>query len=251
MQYRDFEALQRQFPSLSWQQIQRILHNRPQENWQKDGENLETGMPWEYICGKSDFGSIELSIQAPLLIPRSDTWDWVEKVAQCFKANSVLDLGCGPGTIGLGLNAFHPHSFDLVAIDINHIAIQIATQNFTASSIRNWQCFQSHWFDNIPPQKFDLIVSNPPYCDKEHSVFFENSLEDPQARFAPHGGLLPYVKIFEKASQYLHPSGLVIVEHGADQGLTLVRLAQFYNMQYAQSFFDQGGAWRATEFHLT
>jgi len=250
MRYHDFEGLQLQFPSLSWQNIQRIVRNRPAEQWENDCTSILSGTPWEYIIGKADFGPLELFIEPPLLVPRDETWEWVEKAAQYFRGTTLCDLGCGLGTIGLGFNVFHPRAFDLIAIDIHPIAIRIATQNFQASSLRQWQCFTSHWFDAIPPQRFDCIVANPPYCNAEQPLFSEHSPEDRNARFAAHGGLLPYVEIFSKAIQYLHPKGQLIVEHGADQGATLAHLAPFYQLEYVQSFCDHSGAWRATEFHV-
>ncbi len=251
MNYNGFESLKGEFPGLSLIEIQRIMKHRPEQSWKSDAQSLQEGMPWEYDCLEADFGPITLAIEPPLLIPRQDTWDWLEQsFAEIGPQHLVLDLGCGPGTLGLGWLSLQRSPFLLTAIDCNPTSIRVTSQNLRNSALSDWECYRSDWFDGIPQKRFDLILSNPPYCDIAHKSFIEPSIEDPGARFAPQGGLEPYLKIFSKAALYLMPQSHLIVEHGADQGLAIIRLGSVFKLKKVSSYHDQQGHWRATHFQL-
>lgn len=250
MSYQEFEDIKKQFPLLSWVQIQRVMQHRPQQLWIEDCQALIEGTPWEYICEEACFGPISFQIAPPLLIPREDTWDWLEQTAKRLSPRTVLDLGTGPGTLGLGLNYLYCGKIELTATDINPVAIRIASLNFQKAGLKKWDCYLSDWLDSIPHSTFDLIISNPPYCDKDALFWFEDSPEDPNARFAPHGGLQPYYKIFSQAHNYMSTSSTLIVEHGADQGYAIATLAKYFGFVHNYCYKDLNGAWRATELKI-
>ncbi len=249
MNYKDFEKIQSQFPSLSWVIIQRILKHRPEDQWISDAQALQSGTPWEYLHGEADFGPISLKISPPLLIPRQETWDWLEQAYRAIgPVSRVLDLGCGPGTLGLGWHHLQSTPWELTATDYHPTAVAVASKNFRKAALAQWQCYQSDWLSQVPLQSFDLILSNPPYCDQSHLSFIERSQEDPLARFSKHGGFQPYLQIFEQILKFLGPLGQLVVEHGPDHGLAILRLGLFFGLSYKSSYHDQGGAWRATHF---
>jgi release factor glutamine methyltransferase len=251
MNYKAFEDLKTQFPSLSWVNIQRIMKNRPENQWSSDAQAITEGTLWEYLCGVADFGPISLDISPPLLIPRHETWEWLEQAYRTIgPVSRILDLGCGPGTLGLGWHHLQTTPWDLTAIDCHSTAVTIASKNFRKAALPHWKCYKSDWLSQVPHQSFDLILSNPPYCDPSHISFIEKSPEDPQARFSKHGGLQPYVQIFEQATKFLSSLGQIVVEHGADQGLAILRIGVFFGLYYKNHYHDQGGAWRATHFQV-
>lgn len=252
--YQKIEDLRRAFPSLTLYAAQRIIKLRPQEKWESDAEKLSQGYPWEYLVEEAEWGELTFRITSPLLIPREETWDWLEKAAcdcQGRSIKTVLDLGCGPGTIGLAWNKFFPGAFDLTAVDIRPEAIAIAEYNYKKSSLRAWRTILSDWFDSVPVASFDVIFSNPPYCDRNVPAFNDASFEDEDARYASFGGLQPYCEIFSQAKRFMHQNSVVFIEHGADQGLFIKNLGSFFGLSLIKNYTDRLGFWRASCYQLS
>jgi len=246
-----FIQQKKRYPGLKWQDLQQLWQHYKGDITLLDDacEKLHDGKPIEYLLSCASFGPLTLEICAPLLIPRPETWDWIEQFLPTVQPKNVLDLGCGPGTLGTALAYFHPHQAALTSVDINPIALKQAEKNLANRALLKKTYIESDWFKKISStQKFDLIMSNPPYCAEEERSWIDAPDEDYHALFAGMGGLEAYHIILKDIFNYLDLNGVIIFEHGASQGGSLIQLLKLAQITHWQQWYDKMGAWRATSF---
>ncbi len=207
------------------------------------------GEPLAYITGRWWFWDLELEVAPCTLIPRPDTELLVE---QAFALNlpataKVLDLGTGTGAIALALAKAKP-LWQVMALDYSAAAVQLAERNRQRLNIQNCQMLQSDWFDALPAQTFDLIVSNPPYIDAKDAA-----LQQGEVRFEPHSalvadssGLADLQRIITKAPQFLANAGWIWLEHGHQQSQAVQQLLRNAGFSHVNSKQDYAGKWRIT-----
>lgn len=177
------------------------------------------GMPFAYITGHKAFWTLDLKVNKHTLIPRPETEILVEIVLEKTKSNfsgCVLDLGTGTGAIALSIAIERPNA-NISAIDFSSECIKIAEHNRQKYSIQNVSIFQSHWFENIENEKFDIIVSNPPYIQEDDKHLPALKYEPISALTAKKNGLADLFHIIDQAKNYLTNEGLLMLEHGFDQ----------------------------------
>ncbi|HHF6504372.1 TPA: peptide chain release factor N(5)-glutamine methyltransferase [Haemophilus influenzae] len=191
------------------------------------------GEPIAYILGEKEFWSLPLNVSKSTLIPRPDTESLVEKALQIalekLEENPphfrILDLGTGTGAIALALaSELAPICqkrhipLEIIGVDLMPDVVALAQSNAERNQL-NVQFLQSRWFDNITG-KFDLIVSNPPYIDAqdEHLHQGDVSFEPLSALVANDAGYADLRHIIELASSYLNSNGVLLLEHGWQQG---------------------------------
>lgn len=239
----------RKYPSISLADLQAIARCALILDKEAACERVASGYPVSYLLQEAPFGPTLLSIEEPLLIPRPQTWDWMSNILpQITPGQRALDLGCGPGTLGVALSFYYPCYFDLLAVDIEEKALLHATKNLSKQSFRSVEVRFSDWFSAIESDRvFDLIVSNPPYCCESERPWMQNTAhESPQALFAAFGGLQCYEHIIQNAKKYLTSNGIVLLEHGASQGAAIIALSTYYGFERWGAIYDTMGAWRAT-----
>lgn len=182
------------------------------------------GEPIAYIIGSKEFWSLELKVTPDTLIPRSETELLIEIILKKYASQqlpnfNVLDLGTGSGAICLALASEQPN-WHITAVDFSREALEVARYNAEKNNINNINFIESNWFENIKPdQKFDLIVSNPPYIEEQDSHLNQGDL-----RFEPKSALVSGIdglddvrNIIINARNFLSPHGLLILEHGYNQ----------------------------------
>ena len=191
------------------------------------------GEPIAYILGEKEFWSLPLNVSKSTLIPRPDTESLVEKALQIalekLEENPphfrILDLGTGTGAIALALaSELAPICqkrhipLEIIGVDLMPDVVALARSNAERNQL-NVQFLQSSWFDNITG-KFDLIVSNPPYIDvqDEHLHQGDVRFEPLSALVANDEGYADLRHIIELASSYLNSNGVLLLEHGWQQG---------------------------------
>ncbi len=129
-------------------------------------ERRVKGEPIAYIIGSREFWSLDLKVTPATLIPRPETERLVELALEIIPDNApckIADLGTGSGAIALAIAKERP-SCHIIATDASPQAIEIAKTNSERHKLINVEFMQSHWFDACKKtDKFDLIVSNPPY----------------------------------------------------------------------------------------
>ena len=209
------------------------------------------GEPVAYILGYREFFGLPLKVSADTLIPRPDTETLVEsaldKISSCT-SNLVLDLGTGSGAIALAIAKHRPNA-QVTAVDASQAALAIAIENALYLNIKNVHFELSNWFSALNNQKFDVIVSNPPYIEINDVHLKQGDLRyEPLSALASGAdGLQDICTIISQAPQYLNPQGGLLLEHGynqAEQVAALLSQAGFSKISHVQ---DLAGINRVTQ----
>ena len=190
-------------------------------------EKRKTGMPVQYITGVQEFMGLTFHVNENVLIPRFDTEILVEQVLKDIKKYTdetgepprILDMCTGSGCIAISL-ARHSAAKDITAADISEKAIETAKKNAEQLGTEYIKFIVSDLFDNIGNNKYDIIVSNPPYIRSGEIDKLMTEVKDFEPRLALDGtdsGLLYYEKITEKACDFLTDKGILAFETGCDQ----------------------------------
>lgn len=184
----------------------------------------EQGEPIAYILGTKQFWSLDLSVSKDTLIPRPETEMLVEevvKIAQQQKVNAILELGTGSGAIAIAVSSELQKlklPAKIIAGDISIDALKIAKKN-TARYKQPIEIIHSDWFESVETQKFDIIVSNPPYIENNDAHLSEGDVrfEPISALASGDDGLDAIRYIIKEARKWLSPSGYLLFEHGYHQ----------------------------------
>ncbi len=202
------------------------------------------GWPVAYLTGRRAFWTLALQVTPEVLIPRPETEWVVEYALQKLDAGArrVLDLGTGSGAIALAIAKERPRAH-IVAVDASPAALALAQQNARANGIANVEFVVGAWFAPVPDERFDVIVSNPPYVrdDDPHLREGDVRFEPRMALVAGPDGLEALRTIIAAAPAHLAPSGWLIVEHGYDQGAAVRALMQSAGMIDIASVRDLAG----------
>lgn len=184
------------------------------------------GVPVQYLLGTQSFYGYNFFVNENVLIPRADTEILVEEVLKLSDKNAkVLDICTGSGCIAVSLK-LERNDLVLSAADISQPALEVARLNADYYNA-DISFYHSDLFDSIE-DKYDVIVSNPPYIETEEISYLESNVKDYEPRLALDGGydgLRFYERIFKCASTYLNPLGYLAVEIGYNQADAVRRLA--------------------------
>lgn len=208
------------------------------------------GEPVAYIVGEREFWSLPLKVSPSTLIPRPDTERLVE-IALDKASNhqgDILDLGTGTGAIALALASEQPKR-QVWGVDLKPEAQQLAQSNADALNISNTRFMAGSWFDPIPTgTEFALIVSNPPYIEKEdpHLTQGDVRFEPLSALVAEEKGLADIKHIATKARDYLAEQGWLMFEHGFEQGEAVRELLISLGYGQVATYKDYGDNDRVT-----
>lgn len=213
--------------------------------------------PIAYITGYKEFYSLDFIINNKVLIPRADTEILVEAILAYIKENNnkkqirLLDLGTGSGCISITL-AHYVTNLQIVATDISLEALNIAKLNTIKHMVSDKIDFiQSDWFQNIKIQKFDIIVSNPPYINrKDVSYVIKETMnyEPHLALFADNNGIKSYIEIAKNSPLYLKDDGAVFVEIGFNQFDEVSNIFTHHGYILQEKYLDLSGKIRALCF---
>lgn len=182
--------------------------------------------PIAYILGDWEFYSLRILCRAPILVPRPETEHLVEVALDHLKhhpapTKQVLDLCTGTGCVAVVL-AKHQADADVWAVDINPVAVALATENAARHACRV-HVLQGDLFGALPPEapKFDVITANPPYVPEEEWPSLPEVIrrhEDPLALLSGPEGLDCLTRIAVESRAWLHSGALLAMEMGEDQG---------------------------------
>lgn len=180
-----------------------------------------TGEPIAYLTGIKEFWSIPLSVNDATLIPRPETELLVESILTRLSTHeeaSILDLGTGTGAIAIALAVTKPR-WKITAVDVSFATLSVAKHNALTHDLHNITFIQSDWFGSIPEQKFDAIVSNPPYIEENdpHLYVGDVRFEPKLALTSGPTGLNALTTIIQQARPYLKKPGILLLEHGYNQ----------------------------------
>jgi len=206
------------------------------------------GEPVAYITGVREFWSLPIKTSTATLIPRPDTEILVETVLDyCDQTETTcVDLGTGTGAIALALKSERP-KWNVLGLDKVSEAIDLARQN--AQNLQLSVSFKvSSWCEELEQDSIDIIISNPPYIDKEDHHLAEGDVrfEPSSALVAQRNGLSDIEIIAQQSAVCLKQGGLLALEHGWKQALDVQRILKANNFDQIQTVKDYGGNDRVT-----
>lgn len=204
-------------------------------------------VPIAYLVGEREFWSLTLMVSGATLVPRPETELVVElALAELGRDEQrrIADLGTGSGAIGLAIARERPQC-DVAVTDISRSALDVARENARQHDIHNVRFFCGSWADPLIGQRFDLIVSNPPYVREDDPALVELRHEPRQALAAGPDGLEALRIIARDAPKIAAPDAKLIIEHGAEQREDVRRLLETQGFRNIESHNDLAGHARA------
>ncbi len=216
------------------------------------------GEPLAYLLGSTFFLDLEFRVTPDVLIPRPDTEVLVGQAAESLRqwlAPRVLDLGTGSGIVAIMLARLCPAA-ELTAVDCSAAALAVARDNARRHGVAV-RFLEGDWYAPFGAERFDLIVTNPPYVVAGDPHLQQDGLPfEPQTALtdgvAGGDGLQCIRAIIDGASAHLSAQGWLLIEHGYDQAVNVRELLQHAGFSLVSSWRDvagtervSGGVWRA------
>lgn len=203
------------------------------------------GCPVAYLTGEKEFWSMPFLVNRHTLIPRPETELLVESALELHRDSrslDMLDLGTGCGAIAVALASERPDC-RITASDISREALGVAQMNAQRLGCPDIEFLLADWFSGFGSRRFDVILCNPPYVDSADAA-----LHAPGVRFEPrlaldggHGGIQAINLIVAGAARHLPAEGLLLLEHGSDQGEHVRRLLAMGGFRNVRTLKDCAG----------
>ncbi|WP_282178183.1 peptide chain release factor N(5)-glutamine methyltransferase [Vibrio nereis] len=233
---------------LTWPE--KILEEEQLKRFEQILSRRINGEPVAYIIGEREFWSLPLAVSPSTLIPRPDTERLVEIALDkaVDTPGDILDLGTGTGAIAIALASELPQR-KVWGIDLKTEAKELATRNAERLGFTNTAFHAGSWFEPIEAgTQFALIVSNPPYIEKNdpHLTQGDVRFEPLSALVAEENGLADIKHIAKNALAYLMAGGWLMFEHGYDQGDAVREILSSLGYDQVETFKDYGDNDRVT-----
>ncbi len=229
-------------------------------------KHVNEHMPLQYLFGYVPFLENKIFVNPPVLIPRAETEEWCANLIKELtslknKKIRILDIGTGSGCIAISLAKKIP-SAEIFAVDISDCAIELTKKNILENKINNIKLIKSDLFEELKNEKFDLIVSNPPYIPDELFEQLDLSVkkwEDPRALIAQDKGLKIIKKIIEQSEHFLKANkeffennlSQLILEidcSQAEEVSDFLKLNNFFNIEINEDLQQKDRVIRARRF---
>lgn len=209
--------------------------------------------PLQHILGTQEFMGLEFKVSPAVLIPRHDTETLLQEALRVApNAATALDIGTGSGCVAISL-AKNLANTGVVSVDISAEALELAAQNAADNGVQV-DFRQGSIFEPVAGERFDLIVSNPPYIPTADLAGLEPEVRDYEPRTALDGGadgLVFYRQIITQAAEHLTARGWLLVEIGIGQGEQVKELFASAGFSAIFTANDPGGIERVVGGQLT
>lgn len=212
-------------------EIEYLKKYLPSDKLEDGIKRLNNGEPVQYIVGNVDFYGYKINVNKNVLIPRFETEELVFKtinlIKKIFNENiKILDIGTGSGCISIALKKEIP-GLDITAVDISEDALVVAKNNALENNCEI-NFIKSDLFNNIG-DKYDLIISNPPYISYDEQIMDIVKKNEPHlALYAKNNGLYFYEEIIKNSSNYLNDKNIIAFEIGYLQANEIKKMAHKY-----------------------
>ena len=212
-------------------EIEYLKKYLPSDKLEDGIKRLNNGEPVQYIVGNVDFYGYKINVNKNVLIPRFETEELIFKTINLIKKNlneniKVLDIGTGSWCISIALKKEIP-GLDITAVDISEDALLVAKNNALENNCEI-NFIKSDLFNNID-DKYDLIISNPPYISYDEQIMDIVKKNEPHlALYAKNNGLYFYEEIIKNSSNYLNDKNIIAFEIGYLQANEIKKMAHKY-----------------------
>lgn len=195
----------------------------------KMAKKVNKNYPVQYLIGNVNFYGYEIIVNKKVLIPRLETEGLVEKTLEYLKKYnmeeaSVLDIGTGSGCISIALKKEMP-SLAITALDKSSKALSVAITNFKKHKLEI-NTIHKNILKYKPINKYNLIISNPPYIAFDEIIDPKTKYEPKMALYAKNKGLYYYEYIINNSKNMLEEKSILAFEIGETQGEELKRIAK-------------------------
>lgn len=198
------------------------------KNLNKVVKKLNKNYPVQYLIGNVNFYGYNINVNKNVLIPRFETETLVEKTIEYIKRlklenGSLIDLGTGSGCISIVLKK-ELESLNITGLDISNKALKLARKN-AKNNKADINFIKENIFKFKPVNKYDILISNPPYITEDDEIS-PNIKYEPKKAIFTNDGLKYYRHIMSTCSNYLNKKNLIAFEIGDKQGKDLKKLAK-------------------------
>ncbi len=199
--------------------------------------------PIAYITGSKEFYGLDFRVTVAVLVPRPETELLVDLALTFLKVRpdaKLLDLGTGSGCIAISI-AHHAAHASVTALDVSPAALEIAAHNNARHAQGRVRLLRSDWFSAVKGERFDLILSNPPYIAEGDAHLDALKAEPITALTSGGDGLDAIRHIASLAPAHLEPQGQLWLEHGYDQAAAVRALLSQAALENVASRLDLSG----------
>ena len=196
------------------------------------------GEPIAYILGHKEFYGLELTVNSAVLIPRPET-ELLVDLALDRNPASVLDVGTGSGAIALAIKRHRPDA-RVVATDASAAALEVARRNAARFNLEV-ELRHGRWFEPVAGERFEAIISNPPYVVLGDPHLAALPYEPRLALLGGADGLDGFRVLAREAPAHLLPGGWLLVEHGEGQHEAVRGLLEAAGLETTASWPDLAG----------
>ena len=196
-----------------------------------------------------EFENFKIETNNKVFSPRIDVEIFVQAIQDIIKKDSkILELGTGTGAISIAL-AKNFKNISILATDINKFSIKLAKKNSEINKVDKVINFkESNWFSNVKNNKYDFIITNPPYLSKKNSTIYSKLSDPNESLYANKNGLADIYNIIENSLNYLNDDSYLLIEHSHYQTLILKEYAKRFGLRYIKSQKDDLGFNRVSIF---